>query len=498
MSALKPVPFEPEWPELDRRFLEPVLLPPPTLPLTEVFGRRWARWITEAAAAKSAPVDYVAIGLLTVAGSVLGNARWVSPWNGWREPPIIWSMMIGDPSSGKSPALDAVIAPLRELEREMREEAQEKLGLWLEAEAVAKIAESAWKEDTKAALKNGSEPPTRPEAAMLAPKPHMPLLMVSDTTVERLAVRLAEQPRGILNCRDELSGWLLGMTRYSGGGTDRPFWLETYGGRPFNVERMGRESVYVDRASVWVVGGIQPDRLKSLLLEQDDDGLVARFLPVWPEKAPITIPEAVPDEEFVLSSLKWLLERQMITDDTGPQKPLVVPLSETAKLMLNNFRQSCRGWEEPSEGLLKSFCGKLPGLAVRLALIISYLDGAAIDQLEPGEISEDVLERAITFISVYIRPMAARSYGAAALPKRDLLARRLLNHLKLNDISKFSARELQRVGMPGMTTSSELNPVLKLLEEGDVVRKIETPSSPKGGRKQHLYITNPAVFEGRK
>lgn len=53
------------------------------------------------------------------------------------------------------------------------------------------------------------------------------------------------------------------MNRYSGGG-DRQFWLEAFGGRGFTVERMGREPLTIDMLSIGVVGGIQPDRLKSL------------------------------------------------------------------------------------------------------------------------------------------------------------------------------------------------------------------------------------------
>ena len=92
--------------------------------------------------------------------------------------------------------------------------------------------------------------------------------------------------------RDELAGWLEGMARYSGGGSDRPFWLEAYGGRGFTVERMGREPLTIDRLSIGVVGGIQPDRLNTLLFKSDDDGLLARFLPIWPEPAPLKRPDS--------------------------------------------------------------------------------------------------------------------------------------------------------------------------------------------------------------
>jgi hypothetical protein len=47
---------------------------------------------------------------------------------------------------------------------------------------------------------------------------------VADTTVEALAAILQGLPKGVLHVRDELAGWLLNLSRYSGG-TDRPFWL---------------------------------------------------------------------------------------------------------------------------------------------------------------------------------------------------------------------------------------------------------------------------------
>ncbi len=96
------------------------------------------------------------------------------------------------------------------------------------------------------------------------------------------------------------------MTRYAGGGSDRPFWIEAYGGRRYTVERMGRDPVNIDRLSIGVVGGIQPDKLKSLLMKTDDDGLLARFTPVWPEPVPVKRPQSAPDDAFIRNALDRL------------------------------------------------------------------------------------------------------------------------------------------------------------------------------------------------
>lgn len=273
-------PIKPQWPTPDLEWLDPPRPIPPPVPFKDVFSPRWSAWMRSAADAKGAPVDYVMGGLLAVLSSVLGNARWAAPWSGWAEPPVLWACLIGNPSAGKSPALDAVVGPLRKLEQRLREKARTERQDWEEQAAVAKIADATWKEEVKTALKGGEAPPERPAAAELDPEPTMPRLMVNDATIEKVATILAHQPRGLLVMRDELAGWLQGMTRYSGN-SDRPFWLESNGGRFYAVERMGRPSVDVPHLTVAVLGGIQPDRLRSLLMGGgDDDGLLARFLPI--------------------------------------------------------------------------------------------------------------------------------------------------------------------------------------------------------------------------
>ena len=54
--------------------------------------------------------------------------------------------------------------------------------------------------------------------------------------------------------------------RYSSG-SDKPFWLEAYGGRAYTVERVGREPVAINQLLLSIVGGIQPDKLEALYRE---------------------------------------------------------------------------------------------------------------------------------------------------------------------------------------------------------------------------------------
>ena len=361
MTAANTFRYVPDWPEPAARFLRPERPEPPELPLEDALGPRWARWIRDAAAAKGAPPDYVVAGLLAVAGSLIGNARWVSPWAGWAEPPVLWCMTIGNPSANKSPGLDAALGPLKALEREMRGAQEAELAAWRDRAELAKLSASAWKEGVKAALKLGEETPPKPASADPGPEPVLPRLSVSDATVERLAVLVERQPRGLLMARDELSGWLVNMARYSGG-SDRPFWLEAYGGRPYTVERMGRDPVSVERLSVGVVGGIQPDRLRGLLMKAgDDDGLLARILPFWPHPAPIARPAVVPDDVFLGAALGRLHGLRMVEDSSGERRPWFVPCDDDARDLLGAFREDGAGMGGRGRGATPVVHGQAAG-----------------------------------------------------------------------------------------------------------------------------------------
>lgn len=493
-TAPEPTTSNEAWPEPDTRFLRPELPAPPVLPLHDVFGPIWARWITGAAEAKSAPPDYIAAALLSVAGAMIGNTRWASPWAGWSEPPIIWAVAIGTPSMNKSPGFDAILGPLRKLEGQARKQSEAAVKEWRDRAEVAKLAEATWKEAAKAALKQGEEPPAKPKEADPGAEPFRPRYVLTDTTVEKLGVILASQSRGALHFRDELTGWLQGMTRYSGGGSDRPFWLESYGGRAFSVERMGREPVHINHLSVGVLGGIQPDRLRSLLFKSDDDGLLARFIPIWPNPAPITRPSAGPDDGFLSQALERLLALQMPMDEDGNPRPWHVPFTPEAADLFQPYRETVREWETGTEGLLLSFIGKLPGLAARLALVLAFLDYAATGREAPEAIGIDAVGRAAHFIETYALPMARRAYADASLPKSERAARRLAAILAEGKMERFTTREILRLERNGLRTQAELDPALALLEEAAIIRRVNVQSGAKGGAPQRLYTVNPASW----
>ena len=77
-----------------------------------------------------------------------------------------------------------------------------------------------------------------PAEAVAPPEPEPPQIVTSDATPERLGVMLAHNWKGLACYRDELAGWLGGMDRYSKGESEKSFWTEAYGARPYTIDRV--------------------------------------------------------------------------------------------------------------------------------------------------------------------------------------------------------------------------------------------------------------------
>ncbi|WP_223865908.1 YfjI family protein [Salipiger aestuarii] len=492
MTLPEPIPFRPDdhWPDPDMRFAEPQRPPAPVMSpddFAEVFGP-WAGWLTCAAEVKGAPVDYVALALLTTASAAIGNARWFSPWNGWKEPPVLWAMLVGEPSAGKSPALDAVADPVKDIERALSQDYQSARQAWKDKDEIASLALAQWKADAKKALAEGQDAPAKPDAADAGAPPIRERLTITDATTEKVAELLAQTWRGLLLSRDELSGWLASMDRYSGGG-DRPFWLEAYGGRSYPVDRKSSpEPIIVDHLSVAVLGGTQPDKLARLLVNTDDDGLLARFLTVFPEPVPLSRPRAQIDVGALRAALERLRSLGPWMED-GIKRPFVIAFTEPAADALQAFRGQCRAWETEAAGLFKGHIGKLPGLAVRVAGVLAHLDWAAMEGAPyPDKIDAGHIRRACLLVGEHLRLHAFRAYGAATPPEDIGNARRIADVIRREGWQSFTARDIQRRGLAGLQLAKPVGAALDVLEQADWLMRYREDT---GGKPKTTYAVNP-------
>jgi hypothetical protein len=250
----------------------------------------------------------------------------------WWENPRLWVLLSGDPSSKKTPIFNAATQPL--------EEHQHYIG-------------QQYKEQIRNFEEKGGEKPKPPQR-----------LVVFDTTIEKLGDILSRSDRGLLTKRDEFSGWVGALEKYSsnkGSAADRAFWLKAFDGGPFGIDRISRGEILIDNLSVSLIGGIQPVRLAELG-GLTSDGLLQRFLPVVLKPSRLALDQPVDDEAY------GRLVRALIL-----ARPERLILSDEALEVMHGLRQELHDLEAATAGLangLQGFVGKLAGYAGRLALLL--------------------------------------------------------------------------------------------------------------------------------
>ncbi len=485
----------PVWPAPDMSVLAAGRRPPPTMP-REMFGPVWPL-IEDFAEGAGAPVDYVALGFLPAAASLIGGKRRVRPYAeaDWAEPCILWAGLVGDPSANKSPALDRVTNPLRDLEREHADDHKESLLAWQTDCERARVEKTAWQASVKKAQEEGLSSPPMPAEASEPMSPQRRRLLVQDSTPEALALILSGNPAGTLHLRDELAGWLDSFDRYTPGG--RSFWLEAYGGRPYVTDRKGSpEPVTIPFNGVSVVGGIQPEKLADALFGRNapDDGLVARFLWAWPDRKPYSRPRRAGDPGALAAVYSRLDGLQWGIGQDGKSVPVTLPLDPRAADLFEQFERANRDAGDDAAGMFKSFCGKLPGTLLRLALVSELSRWAFTGGPEPKSISVATIGAVASFVDDYAKPAALRVFGDAALPAVERNAAALARYIVRHGLPGFNARTLRRTsGIPGLKDAAPFNEALSLLIEADWLRESGRRDGDSPGRLSSDYIVNPGV-----
>jgi hypothetical protein len=483
-----------QWPMPDMSVLQENRRSAPALPL-QVFGPTLSAWIADAAEGAGAPVDYVAAPLLGAAAALIGNARAASPWDGWAdEPCVLWLGQIGKPSSGKSPGSDPTRHALSAVEAKMAEGFDAVHRDWQTKVEAAKARRDRWQADVEEAVKKGCPPPLMPVDAEEPEEPRSPRVIVHDASIEALTTLLAGNPRGLLHWRDELSGMIGAFDRYGGNGADRAFWIEAFGARSYSVDRVkhGHKPLRIPRLAISVVGTIQPDKLASVLFKGDDDGLASRFLWVWPEELPPRRPTKSADLRLLQDAFDRLAGLKPDLLD-GIERPVILRLDDAAADAFETWRQ--HHYRADVAGLLASSFGKMYGLCLRIALVLEHLWWAVDGGEQPSGISLRAIDASAALMDDYLKPMARRVYGDAALPQVDRDASAIAKHIRANNLTAINARKItHEARLPGLRESERVRAALKHLGEAGWVRFVGGRAGGGPGRPREDYDVNPEAL----
>jgi DNA polymerase-1 len=325
------------------------------------------------------------------------------------------------------------------------------------------------------------DPPDEPKARRL---------VCSDTTIEKLAQILEDNPDGILVARDELAGWLGSFSRYKGksGGSDLPNWLEMYYAGNVVVDRKtgDRPTLFISRAAVSVCGTIQPGALvRALTPEFLEAGLAARLLMAMPpkRKKAWTEQEVAPEVEDAYKQLLDKLQRlepDIDQEADNDRVPFAVKLSPEAKEAWVQFYNEWAEVQAGSEGETAAAYSKLEGAAARLALLHHLVGQVSGGEDDCDPVGKESIDAGVELCRWFARE-SRRIYSILSESREETEARRLVEFIRARG-GRITVKELQRSNSRKYPTAALAEAALNSLVQAGLARWQDRPVSPQGGR----------------
>jgi hypothetical protein len=217
----------------------------------------------------------------------------------------------------------------------------------------------------------------------IAPAPPIPTLtqyIVDDATLEAISGILAENPRGLLWCCDELATLMQNLDRYTNGkGGSKGRLLSSYDCSPWKTSRSDRDKNQSVLAAVLsIFGTIQPKSLKSVFSQRDaDSGLLPRFAFILARRDK---PPRLTDEEFLGQSLLTDVAELLINirplELDGQSLPETVQLSAEAYGLYKSWSLVVTKSTWDVSEIDRLIVPKVLGMVPRLALLLHVLESA--------------------------------------------------------------------------------------------------------------------------
>jgi hypothetical protein len=356
----------------------------------------------------------------------------------------LWVLLVGDPSTMKSPLLKVLTQALFQHQSEQFKEYKKHKRKWDEADKATR----------------GPEP--------LEPPRHV----VTDTSYEKLCEILSRSPRGLLTFHDELAGWLGSMDRYSDKGVGRTVWLRARDGGPHFVDRIGRPSDHVENLSSSLLGGIQPERLAKIE-GLTDDGLLQRFVPVMMERSRRA--RDIPTTEAIRKYEDRVRACLSVPATT-------VRMSDEAYQVMRELRDFLHDLGNASAGVsagFQSFVGKLVDVAGNLALILHIIDDPFSNPFKVVPV--EIARKASRLIHEFVLPHGLELYQSAGGGEARERGRKIASYVLTSGKTEFTASDFTRNVWPlvGMSMFDLMRAVSPLVAWGWLDLDSRHPNAPR-------------------
>lgn len=458
--------------------------PPPDLDLT-LFPDVLARRAEEVGRSVGCdPLVPLFSGLAAVCGAVDAQSR-LELKPGFKVPPLLWIMTIGDPADKKSPGSRPMFQVLRKIEAEDRARFSKELLDFEAKDAQYQAAKKAFIEHAQStdALLNNTVPPPMPAQPT---EPVSTKIIVQDITSQKLVRQSAPRPRGLLCYLDEMSSWVDKVCDKRSG-DDRSSWTISYESEPYEMDRVGAGTIYCENFAISIFGNIQPQVFHQNVEALAKDGLLQRFIPV-PLRHNKTR-KGNPLPAFMTNEADY---EQMIRS-VYAMPPLTYGLTDEAYQLFDDFQT----WYEDikqaerivgSSARYMTAFGKIEGLLGRIALVWHVMHDPYTTR-----VSAETMGKAIAFIKTYLIPSIRYTleYDLGGAESFDMwMADYVLYHsdqsvLTLSDL-KHGARKQLKDANTWQKDQAVLGAMYPLERAGWVIRLDD-------GSKEHQHIAQWAV-----
>lgn len=432
---------------------------PPAVPFPiDALPRALRDYVSERAESMCCPPDFIAVTLLTCAGAAIGTSVQLQIKSDWYEWPLLFTAIVGPSGSKKTPAKSVAI-------RFTTDKAIEYHALHQEALKKYQIDMARY---------NAAD--TDSDSTIEKPKrPTLPRTWLCDSTMEAIAKRLQENPRGLVLLRDELPSLVLSINQYRGGrGADLQNFLSLWSCDRLTIDRKGEpDPIVLNQPFLAVTGGIQPGLLPKVFGgDRLYDGFTPRFLFTHPE----VLPHRSSDSELrdaTLYAAKGVFDTLFLLSPSDAYA--IVPIPQTVRLSKEAY-DLFRDWadaigaqtdELAEDDPFRATLTKMAGQLGRIALILHCARWASHEFEGFNELTTDTMKSAIVLADYFVAH-ARRVWAQLTESREDSQIRRVLAWMRKQK-RPVTRREVQRSGVAGFKNALQVDVLMQHLVDCGLV-----------------------------
>ncbi|MFI5458968.1 MAG: DUF3987 domain-containing protein [Isosphaerales bacterium] len=337
---------------------------------------------------------------------------------------------------------------------------------------------------------------------LIAPTAHR--YLVNDATLEKLGELLKENPNGLTQFRDELSGWLRSMDR-QGHESDKGFYLESWNGSgSYTWDRIGRGTIFIPNVCLSVFGTIQPGPLSRYLRGsisgEEADGFIPRFqVLLYPDIVERYVHvdryPSVEAKSEAYAVFKAINQLDPVSRGCQVDQERGIPYVNFCHEAQDYFDAWWIGLENrvrsgTLSNVMASHLSKYRSLLPSMAEIFHLIDVCVWPDLPP--VSLHATEAAKAWCDL-LEAHARRIYQAG-MDGDPEDAIKLGDRIKESLPNPFTYRQVAQKGWTNLSTVEEVKRAVGILEDRSWVKVVEVATTDRGGRPSEQVYIHPRLM----